>query len=103
MQGESEANHAAITAWIEGGLTAAPRAEFEAHLATCSDCQAQVAVLLKAAITARTEATVSTKPELPQPAPRQPVRLLWIIVIGATLLLTVGYAVGWWAWDLANG
>ena len=103
MQGESEANHAAIAAWIDGSLTPAQRAQFEAHLATCSDCQEQVSVLLKAKLTAPTEATVSIKPALPPPAPRKRLRLLWLVLIGAALILAVGYALGWWAWDLANG
>jgi anti-sigma factor RsiW len=103
MQGESEANHAAIAAWLDGSLSPAQRQEFEAHLATCVDCQAEVTAQLKTKIPARTEATVSIKPELPRPTPRKRARVLWIILIGAVLIVVVGYALGWWAWDLANG
>lgn len=103
MQSESEANHAAITAWINGSLTPVQRQEFEAHLATCPDCQAQVTVLLKAKFTEnKINATVSNKPAAAKPAPRRRARILWIMLIAAVLILAMGYALGWWAWDLAN-
>ena len=85
MQGESEANHAAIAAWIDGSLTPALRQEFEAHLATCVDCQAELAARRKV------KAATGT-----------PVRRIWPIVIGAVLVLVMGYALGWWAWQLAH-
>ena len=103
MQGESEANHAAIAAWLDGRLSPAQRQEFEAHLATCPQCQTTVAAQLKTRMPARSAAPLSIRPELPQPAPRKRSRILWIILIGAGLLLAVGYALGWWAWALANG
>jgi anti-sigma factor RsiW len=86
MRGESEANHSAIAASIEGSLTPAQRQEFEAHLATCLDCQAEVAAL-------RT---------LPKAETGTPARRIWPVVIGAVLVLVLGYALGWWAWDLAH-
>jgi anti-sigma factor RsiW len=104
MQSESEANHAAITAWINGSLTPAQRQEFEAHLATCPDCQAQVTVMLKAKLTEnKIDAGVSNKPAAAQPAPRRRSRVLWFVLIAAVVILAMGYVLGWWVWDLANG
>jgi hypothetical protein len=70
MQGKSEANHEASAA----------------HLATCVECQAQVAARRK----------------LPEAATRAPGRRVWPIVICAVLVLVMGYALGWWAWQLAH-
>ena len=86
MQGESVANHGAIAAWIEGSLTRAQRQEFEAHLATCVNCQAEVAA----------------RRRLPAAATGTPVRRIWPMVIGAVLVLVIGYALGWWAWQLVH-
>jgi len=76
-------------------MTAAQRQEFEAHLATCADCQAEVAAVLKA----RTAA----EPEAPQARPAGPARRIWAIMIGAVLVLAIGYVLGWWAWGFAHG
>jgi anti-sigma factor RsiW len=95
MQGNPEANHAAIAAWVAGSLTPAQRQEFETHLATCVDCQAELAAALKARAAAKTEAA-------PPAAPTKPARRIWVIVIGAMLILAIGYALGWWVWGLAN-
>ena len=105
MQGESDANHAAIAAWLDGTLTPAERQEFEAHLATCSECQERVALMLKAKIAEVKEATVSIKPELPPQPPPEPSPRLWVIVCFTLLVvavLAIGYALGSWAWDLAH-
>ena len=100
MQGESETNHA-IAAWIDGSLTPAQRQEFEAHLATCPECQEQAAVLLKAKLPARAEpAPVRTEP--PPAPPPKPVRRIWLIVICGVLILAIGYALGSWVWDLSH-
>jgi anti-sigma factor RsiW len=95
MQGNPEANHAAIAAWVAGSLTLTQRQEFETHLATCVDCQAELAAARKA--------KAATKPEaVPQAVPAKPARRIWVIVICAALILAIGYALGWWAWGLAN-
>jgi hypothetical protein len=57
-----------------------------AHLATCLDCQAKVAALRKP----------------PAAATGPPVRRIWPIVICAVVVLVTGYALGWWAWQLAH-
>ncbi len=96
MQGNPEANHAAIAGWIAGSLTPVQRQEFEAHLATCVDCQAELAALLKAKSAAKPQAA-------PPAAPATPARRIWwAIVLCAGLILAIGYALGWWAWDLAH-
>jgi hypothetical protein len=60
--------------------------ESAAHLATCVACQAQLAALRK-----RPEAATGT-----------PVRRTWPVVICAVLVLVMGYALGWWAWQLTH-
>ena len=95
MQGNPEANHVAIAAWVAGSLTPAQRQEFETHLATCGDCQAELAAVLKAKATAKTAA-------VPPATPAKPVRRIGVIVICAALILAIGYALGWWVWGLAN-
>jgi anti-sigma factor RsiW len=95
MQGNPEANHAAIAGWIAGSLTPAQRQEFESHLATCVDCQAELAALLKVKAAAKTEAA-------PKAAPGKPARRIWAVVICAVLVLAIGYALGLWAWELAH-
>jgi anti-sigma factor RsiW len=103
MQANPDANHAAIAAWIEGSMTPAQRQEFEAHLATCADCQAEVAAQLKARTAAKPEAAVPGKTEKPKTAPATLARRIWAVVICAVLVLAIGYALGWWVWGLANG
>jgi cellulose synthase operon protein C len=95
MQGNPEANHAAIAAWVAGSLTPAQRQEFETHLASCADCQAELAATLKAQAAVKTDAA-------PQAAATKPARRIWVIVSGAALILAIGYALGWWVWGLAN-
>ncbi len=85
MQGLSDGNHAAA-AWVAGHMGAAERQEFAAHLATCADCQAQVAALLRS--------------QAGQPA--KPRRGIWRLLIGGLVILLVGYALGWAIWQLAH-
>lgn len=100
MQANPDANHAAIAAWLEGSMTAAQRQEFEAHLATCADCQAEVAAMLKVRLAAK-PAAVPSEPEQARPA--RSARRIWALVICAVLVLAIGYALGWWVWGLAQG
>ena len=88
--------HALTGAYVLDALDDAERAEFEAHLATCSDCQQEVAglreatellgravsaappdglrerVLAQAAATAQSEAAPSPSPRAPTPATSPP-------------------------------
>ncbi len=78
-------NHAAVVAWVEGGMNPAQREEFAAHLATCAMCQAEVAALR----------------QRPQRQPKAKVRTLFI-AISAIVVLSAGFALGWWTWHLAH-
>jgi len=72
----------------------AQRREFEAHLAGCAECQAEVAALLQRR---------SRQPPATEVAHR-PGRAVRILIGAAVVLVTliVGYALGWWAWQLAH-
>jgi anti-sigma factor RsiW len=102
MQANPDANHAAIAAWLEGSMTPAQRQEFETHLATCVDCQAEAAAALKARIAPKPEAAVPGKTDKPHGPPTRPARRIWVIAICAVLVLAIGYALGAWVWDLAH-
>jgi anti-sigma factor RsiW len=93
-------NHAAVVAWVQGGMNPAQRQEFEAHLATCAECQAAAAALLHPP-PPQAEPITAT----PEPAPPVAARTLrrnLLIAIGAAVILLAGYALGWWAWQLAH-
>ena len=83
MQELSGENHAAAAAWVAGGMDPAQRQEFAAHLASCAQCQAQVAALRAA-------------------RPRRGPRRLMQILAAAIVTLIVGFALGWWLWHLAH-
>ncbi len=85
MANASPENHAAA-AWVAGQMAAAQRREFEAHLATCTACQAEVAALL------------AQQPRSPGGA-RRPIVQIAIAVI---LTLTAGFALGWSVWELSH-
>lgn len=97
MQGSAQINHGAIAAWIEGSMDPAQRQEFAAHLATCSDCHAQLSALLAARAAAEPEAAPAGG-EVPLPTAAR----TWAIVICGGLVLALGYALGCWVWDLAH-
>ncbi len=78
-------NHAAVLAWVEGGMDPAQREQFAAHLATCALCQAEVAALK----------------QRPAPRPKAMVRTLFI-AISVIVVLSAGFALGWWTWQLAH-
>jgi anti-sigma factor RsiW len=103
MQANPDANHAAIAAWLEGSMTPAQRQEFEAHLATCVDCQAEAAAALKARIAPKREVAVPDDTGKARTPPRRAARRVWAIAIGAVLVLAIGYALGAWVWGLAHG
>ncbi|HTV79778.1 MAG TPA: zf-HC2 domain-containing protein [Steroidobacteraceae bacterium] len=107
MDADSEPVHAAIAAWIEGSLTPAQRQQFEAHLATCSQCQEQASAALKARISETTKLRIlAHTPAPPAAAPQPPARRarpLWLrVLLLAVLVVAIGYALGWWAWDLSH-
>jgi anti-sigma factor RsiW len=106
MQGTSSTiqTHAAVIAWIEGGLDPAQRLEFEAHLAKCPECQAAADVLLQQRLQPPPPPVVTApiKPELEQKkSSGSLVRNVSILVI-AILILVAGFALGSWAWHLAH-
>jgi hypothetical protein len=67
----------------------AQRPEFEAHLATCAGCQAEVAALRQRRAARRPSTTGRI------------VRVL-LIATGAVLVLIAGIALGSWAWQVAH-
>ena len=79
-------NHAAVIAWVEGGMDPAQRQEFAAHLATCAMCQAEVAALQQRPAPRRSKVTGRTL----------------FIAISAIVVLSAGFALGWWTWQLAH-
>ena len=106
MQGTSSTiqTHAAVIAWVEGGMDPAQRLEFEAHLAKCPDCQAAADALLQQRLQPPPKplATAPIKPELaPKKSDGTITRTIAIVVIG-TLILLAGFALGSWAWHLAH-
>jgi len=98
-------NHAAIAAWIQGGMSETERLEFEAHLATCSDCQAEVAAFRRAQAkqpTAAAATAAALKPKPPATTLRRSGQPLWTWLILAVLLVIAGYLLGSWAWQMAQ-
>jgi anti-sigma factor RsiW len=99
MQNASPDNHAAA-AWVAGTMDPALRPEFEAHLATCPECQAEVA-----ALRARTQQlprlVIPTKVEVaPQPASAN---ARWaVLIVAAIATLIAGFALGWSVWQMAH-
>ena len=96
--------HAAVIAWIEGGLDPAQRLEFEAHLAKCPECQAAADALLQQRLRPPPQPPVQAASK-PEPEPKKSngtlARTLSILAI-AILILLAGFALGSWAWHLAN-
>ena len=95
--------HAAVIAWIEGGLDPAQRLEFEAHLAKCPECQAAADALLQQRLQPpKPVVTAPIKPELEQKKSNGTiVRTISIVVIGILILLA-GFELGSWAWHLVH-
>jgi anti-sigma factor RsiW len=101
MEDAAPGNHAAA-AWVEGRMDAAQRQEFEAHLAGCAQCQAEVAAL-RAALTQRQPVLVMPIPaETEHDATGSGTRRAAMIVIAALVTLIVGFALGWSVWQMAH-
>jgi anti-sigma factor RsiW len=78
------------------------RPEFEAHLATCAQCQAEVAALRTRQTQQLPKLIVANKVEVaPQPAGRNRVRAV-LMVAAAIATLIAGFALGWSAWQVAH-
>jgi anti-sigma factor RsiW len=107
MPDASPENHAAA-AWVEGRMDAVQRKEFEAHLATCPECQAETAALLTVQIaqTQKRPVLVMPPPAEPEPetktSPRNAQRRVALIVIAALVVLIVGFALGWSVWQMTD-
>ncbi len=83
-------------------MDAAQRQEFEAHLAGCAECQAEVAAL-RAALTQRQPVLVMPIPaEVELKAAGAGRRRAVVIVIAALATLIIGFAIGWSVWQMAN-
>ena len=86
-------------------MDAAQRQEFEAHLASCPQCQEQVGAMITRTMQQLKEpAPVAVAHEAPVTAAKSPntiVRTL-LIVLCAVLVLIAGFALGWWAWQTAH-
>ncbi len=81
------ANHPAA-AWLDGSMTPTDALEFEKHLAGCADCQAQIAQLRER----RAQQLKTT------------VRRWRVVksVAFAMVMLLIGFALGWWLWQLSH-
>ena len=100
MPNASPENHAAA-AWVAGHMNALQAAEFETHLATCANCQEEVAGLLAQALQppkATAPIKVEVEPQVPQGGRRRAVQ----IALAAILTLVAGFALGWSVWLLAH-
>jgi anti-sigma factor RsiW len=101
MQDASPDNHAAA-AWVAGTMDPALRPEFEAHLATCAECQAEVAALRARPTQQLPKLAAAIKVEVaPQPAGGS---RRWAVLIAAAAIATLiaGFALGWSVWQMAH-
>ncbi len=96
--------HVAVIAWVEGGMDPAQRAEFEAHLAKCSECQAAADALLQQRLRPppKPEIAAPIKPELVQTKTGGTLARTLLILVVAVLILLAGFGLGSWAWHLAH-
>jgi len=84
-------------------MSAAQRQEFETHLATCPECQEQVGAMITRTMQQLHEPAPAPAPEpVAADATRSSVGRNILIVLGAVLVLLAGYALGWWAWQMAH-
>lgn len=88
-------------------MSAAQRQEFETHLATCPECQEQVGAMITRTMQQLHEPPPAAAPEpvavaVAADKPGRSVGRNVLIVLGAVLVLLAGYALGWWAWQLAH-
>jgi len=104
IPGETSENHAAA-AWIAGTLNAAQRQEFEAHLATCPQCQEQCGAMITRTMRQLQEpppAAAAAQPEVAPDKSSSAVGRNVLIALCAALVLIAGFALGWWAWQIAH-
>ncbi len=87
-------------------MNEAQRQEFEAHLATCPECQEQVGAMITRTMQQLHEPAPTAAPEpvtvTAAKASGSSVGRTILIVLGAVLVLLAGYGLGWWAWQLAH-
>jgi len=86
-------------------MNEAQRQEFETHLATCPECQEQVGAMITRTMQQLHEPAPAVAPEpvvVKADETRSSVRRNVLIVLGAVLVLLAGYALGWWAWQMAH-
>jgi anti-sigma factor RsiW len=103
MQDAASGNHAAA-AWLEGRMDVSQRQEFETHLAGCAECQAEVAAL-RAALTQRQAVLlmpIPAEPESKSKSRSRSTRRGVLLVIGAIVILIVGFALGWSVWLMTD-
>jgi anti-sigma factor RsiW len=101
MQAASPDNHAAA-AWVAGTMDPALRPEFEAHLASCAECQAEVAALRARQTQQLPKLVVPTKVEAAPQAASGKHRRVVLIVAAAIATLIAGFALGWSVWQMAH-
>jgi anti-sigma factor RsiW len=77
------------------------RQEFEAHLATCANCQEEVTALLAQALQPP-RATAPIKPEVERKVARGGRHRTVQIAIAAILTLIAGFALGWSIWQMSH-
>ncbi len=96
--------HAAVIAWVEGGMDPAQRLEFETHLAKCPDCQAAADALLQERLKPpqATPAPAPTPPAVEPKRSRGGLARTALILVIAILILVAGFVLGSWAWHLAH-
>src|SRR5665213_629858 len=100
MPTASSENHAAA-AWVAGLMDATQAVEFEAHLATCANCQEEVAALLAQKLRPP-KAAPAVKAEVEPKIKSGNRRRIVLIVLAAILTLIAGFALGWSIWQMSN-
>jgi anti-sigma factor RsiW len=100
MPDASPGNHAAA-AWVAGHMNAVQASEFEAHLATCANCQEEVTALLAQALQPP-KPTAPIKVEVEPQVDRAARRRVVQIAIAAILTLIAGFALGWSVWQMSH-
>jgi anti-sigma factor RsiW len=86
-------------------MNAAQRLEFEAHLANCPECQEQVGAMITRQLQQLQEppeTAVAEPSEVKADRPGGTARRNVLIGLGAVLVLVAGFALGWWAWQMAH-
>jgi anti-sigma factor RsiW len=100
MENASSENHAAA-AWVAGHMNAVQRQEFETHLANCAHCQEEVSAMLAKALQPP-EPPAPIKVEVEPPVAPGGARRAAQVAIAGLVTLIVGFAIGWWIWQMAH-